>query len=246
MTKQSLRHFFTNIICGFIYNKDERKRLRVVLNSPILEYIKFIRADTGLRRPRIRTFVGYQARSLVIGVDNKWVYKFPLRRDNYRELANREFRICNAMASISPIKIPSVKLLEYNGMLVRKYEYIPGVSARRMPPELMARYRRRLAAQVARFIYTIGQSDPASICDLKPDVNAHPGYMYGWFQGDIYDNFMIDTRTMKISAFIDWEDATFEDFTWRLTSEKNPVAREFMNAVCDEYTKIWEKNHASA
>lgn len=243
MNKKSIRHFITNVICSFIYNKDERKRLRVVLNSPVLEYMKFIKHDTGFRRPRFRTFVGYQARSLIMGVNNKWVYKFPLRRDNYRELALREKRIVDVLAAVSPIHVPTVELLEWNHRLVRKYEFIRGKSMRRISPELIKQNMQQLAAQVAGFMYTIGQSDPAEIRDLKPDPAAKPGYMFGWCQGDIYDNFMVDTDTMRVVAFIDWEDAEFGNFAWRMTAEQDPIAREFMKIVHTEYDKLWNKNH---
>ncbi|MBD5391608.1 hypothetical protein HDR66_02265 [bacterium] len=243
MNKKSIQHFITNVICGFIYNKDERKRLRVVLNSPVLEYMKFIKRDTGFRRPRFRTFVGYQARSLIMGVNNKWVYKFPLRRDNYRELAMREKRIVDALAPLSPIHVPNVELLEWNHRLVRKYEFIRGKSMRRISPELVRQHIDALAAQVANFIYTIGQCDPAEIRDLKPAPDIKPGYMFGWCQGDIYDNFMVDTNTMRVVAFIDWEDAQFGDFAWRMTAERDPIAHEFMLAVRNKYDQIWNKNH---
>lgn len=126
MSKQPIRHFFTNIICGCVYNKDDRKKLRVLLNSPVMSYLRFVRADLGVKIRRFRTFVGYQARSLLIGVNDKYIYKFPLRRDNYRELAMREKRVTDALRAVSPLYIPNVEVLNYNGMLVRKYDLIRG------------------------------------------------------------------------------------------------------------------------
>jgi len=243
MEKKSIRHFFSNIVCGFVYDKDLRKKLRVILNSPIGEYKRFIRADTGLRRPHFRTFVGYLARSLIIGVNNKWVYKFPLRRDNYRELARREQRIIRALAPYSSIPIPDVELIEYNGMLVRKYDFVHGTTLRKAPRDLIMKNLDTLAAAVARFLYDIGMADPAQIRDLKPSPDAAPGYMYGWCQGDICDNFMIDLKTMKITAFIDWEDARFCDFSFAFGCEKRSPAREFMNAVRLEYDRLWKTCH---
>jgi len=231
------------MVCGLVYDKDRRKRLRVVLNSPMSEYIKFIRHDTGIARPKIKTFVGYQARSLIIGVNDKWVYKFPLRRDNYRQLAVCEERILNALAPISPIYAPPVQLLDWRDMIVRKYAFVPGVSLRRAPRELIMKNLTHIAAQVANFMYVIGTADPDEIRDLKPRANMRPGYACGWCQGDICDNFMIDLDTMTVTAFIDWEDAAFGDFAWRFDAERRSPAREFMHAVRTEYDRIWHENH---
>lgn len=239
MTAKSTRRFFTNLVCGLVYSKDCRKKLRVLLNSPLLEYVRFIRRDTGLDRPNMRTFVGYQARSLIIGVDNKWVYKFPLRRRNYRELAMREWRIVNALRPYSQISVPDVELINHGDIQVRKYPFVHGVSMRHAPRDLVVKHMNSLAAQVAQFLYDIGCADPDSIRDLKPVPDTVPGYMRGWCQGDVYDNFMIDLNTMRISAFIDWEDARFCDFSYMFNCEKNKLARVFMNAVKTEYDKIW-------
>ncbi len=239
MAGKSIRHFFTNVICGLVYSKHGRKKLRVLLNSPLMEYIRFIRADTGLCFPRMRTFVGYQARSLIISADNRWIYKFPLRRDNYRQLARREQRIVRALRPFSPIDIPDVELIENKGMLVRKYEFIRGVTLRGGPRDVIMANLDVLAAQVARFLYDVACADPDEIRDLKPEPDAAPGYMRGWCQGDVCDNFMIDLKTMRVIAFIDWEDACFCDFSYMFNCEKRTPAREFMNAVHIEYDKIW-------
>ena len=210
-----------------------------MLNSPLVEYFRFIRRDTGLRMPRMRAFVGHQARSLVIGVNGKWVYKFPLRRDNYRTLAQREERIVNALRPYSDIEIPDIKLIQYKDILVRKYPYVRGVGLRNAPYDLIMKNLDTLAAQVARFLYDIACADPVDIRDLKPVPDAVPGYMCGWSQGDVCDNFMIDLDTMRVCAFIDWEDACFCDFSYMFNSEKKSPRREFMNAVRAEYDKIW-------
>lgn len=238
-----LRRFLTNVVCGLVYNKDARKKVRVVLNSPMLEYIAFIRRDTGIRAPRIKAFIGYQARSLILGVNNKWVYKFPLRRDNYRELAAREERIVSALSHATSVCVPPVELIEYKGRLIRKYKFVPGVTLRAAPVELVMKHIDTLAVQVAQFLYDVAATDPDEIRDLKPSPDAAPGYMQGWFQGDICDNFMFDPKTMKLTAFIDWEDAAFMNFEHLMHREKRTPAREFMLAVEREYKKIWSSNH---
>lgn len=237
-----LRRFFSNIICGFVYNKDTRKRLRVVLNSPMTSYIRFIRKNTGTPIRKMKTFVGYQARNLLISVNDEYIYKFPLRRENSDELALREKRIVDALSPLSPIYIPPVTVFEYRGVLVRRYPFISGVRLREIPLDVAMKNIKKLAPQVARFIYEIGRSDPAQIRDLKPSKNSAPAYQYGWFHGDIGDNFMVDMNTMKIIAFIDWEDCYFGNFSDAFTGERRSPNRELMDAALREYDKLYNKD----
>ena len=234
-----IHRFFTNAICGLIYNKDTRKRVRVVLNSPMASYIRFIRKNTGSPICKLKTFVGYQARNLLISVNNEYVFKFPLRRANSDELALREKRIVDALIAKSPISIPSVDIFKYRGILVRRYPFVQGTRLREIPSDVVIKNIGILAPQLARFLYEIGRANPKEIRDLKPVSNAKPGYKYGWFHGDIGDNFMIDTNTMKITAFIDWEDCYFGDFSATFTGDKRSPNRELMRAVMKEYDNLY-------
>lgn len=233
-----INRFFTNIICGCIYNKETRRHVRVLLNSSVLSDLRFIRKN--IKRPlrKIRTFVGYQARNLLISVNDEYIFKFPLRRNNSRELAIHEKRIVDALTPVSPIYIPPVEIFEHRGKLVRKYRFIHGAGIRQIPPETLDKNLNNLATQIAQFMYVIGASDPDSIRDLKPTPDAKPGYMYGWTQGDIYDNFIVDIKTMKIIAFIDWEDCEFRDFSNLFTTDRHNL----MHLVKQEYDKLY-KNH---
>lgn len=237
----TIHRFFTNIICGFIYNKDTRNHARVVMNSPMLTNIRFIRKNLNKPLHKIKTFIGYQARNLLISVNDEYIFKFPLRRDNSRELTIREKRIVDAFIQISPVPIPHVEILEHRGTLVRKYKFIRGTGLRQIPAELLNKNLNKLAKQIARFMFEISISDPAEIRDLKPNKNAKPGYMYGWTQGDIYDNFLVDIKTMKIIAFIDWEDCEFRDFSNLL----HPDRRNLMPAVKREYDKLYTRHTKS-
>lgn len=236
----TIRRFFVNVVCGIIPNKDRRKKVRVVLNSNMVNYMRFIRKNIGERITKVKTFVGYQARNLIIGVNDKWIFKFPLRRDDSNELALREKRIVDALAPISPIHIPAVDIFKYRGQIVRRYEYVHGTTLRKLPMDAVIQNMDKLASQVARFMYDIARNDPDEIRDLKPQPNMKPGYMRGWCQGDICDNFMIDPDTMEIIAFIDWEDAKFFDFSSLFNVEKRTPFREFMTATEREYKKLYE------
>ena len=207
----SIRRFFSNIVCGFIANKDTRKRVRVILNSDMLSALRFIRRNTRLKLTKIKTFVGYQARNLLISVNDKYVFKFPLRRSNSRELTLREQRVVDVFARISPIYVPSVMVFEHRGELVRRYEFIRGTQLRQVPLDIAMANIDKLASQIAQFLFTVGMSDPDELRDLKPSPDAVPGYMYGWFHNDIGNNCLLDAD-MNIVGFIDCDKTAFCDF----------------------------------
>lgn len=236
----AIRKFFTNAICGLIYNKETRKRMRVILNSDMIGYIRFIQKTTGLRPKKIKTFIGYQARNLLISINDKYIFKFPLRRSDSNDLALREKRIVDALAPFSPIYIPPVKILQYKDKVVRQYDFLPGVQLRKLPPETVLKNLDKLVIPVARMLYEIGCADPEQIRDLKPNPDDRPGYLYGWCQGDIADNFLINPDTMEVIAFIDWEDCVFGDFSRLFYGDKRSPMREFMLALKQEYDKLYQ------
>jgi hypothetical protein len=235
----SVRRFFSNIISGLIADKDKRKKVRVILNSDIVSYLRFIRRDVGSIH-KIKTFTGYQARSLLISVNDEYIYKFPLQRTDSNELALRERDIVSALAPISPIYIPPVEILKYKKVLVRKYRFINGVQLRKMPLDTALGLVEKIAPVIANFLYMIGRADPAEIAKYKPSPDMQCGYMFGWTQGDIADNFLVDEKTHEIIAFIDWEDAVFGDFCPMFKNEKRSPSRELMAAVQIEYDKLYK------
>lgn len=238
----SMPHFLTNLLCTFVWNKRERNRVRAVLNSPVAREIRFIRRDLGTKIFKIKTFVGYQGRSLLIAVNDQWIYKFPLYRSDFRELAENEKRIVDALQPISPIHIPSVELL-YMGrdkIPVRKYEFVRGCGVRQLNPNMVLKHKTKLARQLANFLYQVACADPAEIRDLKPTPDDAPRYMYGWSQGDLCDNFFADPKTMQVVAIIDWEDAHFGDLSPQMGYNKNSPQRELMDAVRHEYDVLYK------
>lgn len=235
-----IRRFFSNVVCGFVPNRDRRRLVRVVLNSDVFGYLRFIRRDCGgIRLRKIKMFVGYQARSLLISVNDKFIYKFPLRRDDSDALALRESRIVSALAPLSPIYVPPVVLLKYKNRIVRKYEFIPGVQFRHLPFNVAYEFMDQIAEQIADFMYKIGCENPVSIRDLKPGANKRSGYMFGWTQGDIYDNFLVDATSGRVVAMIDWEDAFFGDFAYLFKNQRDPIAKEFVEHVARCYDRMY-------
>lgn len=236
---QKVRGFLANIICCCVYNKNARRKLRAILSSDVIGQLRFIRRDIRTRITKVKFFVGYQGRNLIIAVNDKYIYKFPLRRPNATELTLREKRVVDVLGKCSPIPTPAVCILKYKNQLVRKYDFIHGCSLRQMPPEKILAHIDTLAPKIAEFMYKIGQMNPPELQDLKPADAGAPGYLYGWCQGDICDNFIMNPDTMEIIAFIDWEDNFYGKFDRFFRNQKRTPGRELMAAVLVEYDKMF-------
>ena len=208
-----MRHFLSNCICGLIWKKTLRDKVRVMIRYPqTRDYIRYVRRFAkNMKQRDIKTMVGYGCKNFIIILNNKHVFKFPLLNNGY-DIAMREKRIVDAFYGISPIKIPLMKIIPYKNIYIRKYEFAHGKLLTSVSPQIIATNREHIAKQIARFLYVIGKADPKEIRDLKPNPNEKPDFMYGWFQGDIWQNFMLDEKTFDITFFIDWEGTKFEDF----------------------------------
>lgn len=243
-----MRHFMSNIIAGVIWKKSLRDKVRVMIRYPQTHiYTRFVR---GLARDRkkcnIKTVVGYGCKNWIVILNNKRVFKFPLLNDGHA-IALREKRITDVFSKISPIKIPVMKIIKYNDVYVREYEFAKGKLLTDVPPQIILHNSVHIAKQLANFLHTIGKSDPKELRDLKPDASAKPGYMYGWFQGDIWQNFMLDEKTLNITYFLDWEGTNFEDFRTSLRiASHNWDKFGYKGIIVDvlaEYSKLYmEKN----
>ena len=208
-----MRHFISNIVCGFIWKKSARDLVRTIIRYPqTREYVRYVRHFAkNMKQRKIKTLVGYGCKNFIVILNDKHVFKFPLLNDG-KEIAMREKRIVDAFYGISPIKIPLMKIIPYKNIYVRKYEFANGTLLTDIKPYVISQHCEHIAKQIAKFLYVIGISDPIEIRDLKPNPNAEPGFLYGWFQDDIWQNFMLDTKTFDINFFIDWENTKFTDF----------------------------------
>lgn len=237
-----LRHFFTNIICGLIYNQDTRKRVRATLNSPFIGLKRFIRHDCGIKHPKFKIITGFRGRNLLIRVNDKYIYKYPTQKSNFaKNIEIRERDITRELAKISPIYIPQPTLLKYHDKYVRRYDVVSGLSLRELIKmgDTYTKNKEYIVHQIAEFLYIIAQNDPEKIRCYKDKPNDKPDFMYGWHHCDLLDNFMMDPKTFKITSFIDWEEVAFGDFSWMLR-DKNVVLDDFMLAVNSEYAKIYK------
>lgn len=207
----NMRHFLSNIIALLIPNKSLRDKVRVMIRYPqTLSYIKFVRRYAGDGKAKIKTRVGRGCRNFVVVLGDKWVFKFPLFTDGH-EIAYREKRILDALAPISPIKIPAMEIIHHKDIVVRRYEFAHGTLLSDVEPSVVAANRGHITRQIANMLYVIGKADPKEIRDLKDNPRDKPGFLYGWFQGDIWQNFMLDDQC-NITYFIDWEDTKFQSF----------------------------------
>lgn len=206
-----IRNLLSNIVCGFIPGKSRRDMVRVKLRYNTHAYIKFVRDYFSDKNLPIKTCVGYGCSNFIILVGSQYAFKFPLHDDGAAR-ALRELRITTALRKYTTFKIPEMEIIKWNGIAVRKYEFFPGVTLSDIPPRVAMANRHHIARQVALFMYEIGCANPSEISDLKPKKTAKPGFLYGWFHNDIWQNFILDPETFDIVGFIDWETAIFGSF----------------------------------
>ncbi len=241
----NFRRTFANFISGFIPSQKLRRKVRTVLRYPSAKtYLRWVqnwakKNDGGVKKLSIAFGVGCQ--NMVAILNQKHVFKFSLKDDGHAASV-REMRIMDAMRKISPIPMPEMELIEWNGITIRRQEFFTGKMICDFTPAEVDKNRHKLAKQLAHFIYTIGQSDPVALRDLKQKKTAKPDYLYGWFHNDIGQNFMMDDD-FNITGFIDWENAEFCDFRPTLYYaerhwDKNGY-KGLMVDVMAEYSKMY-------
>ena len=244
-----MRHLISNIVCGFIWKKSTRDLVRTMIRFPQThEYVRYVRNFAkNSKQCKIRKLVGYGCKNFVVILNNKHVFKFPLFTDG-RDVAFREKRIVDAFYGISPIKIPLMKIIPYKNIYIRKYEFAHGVLLTDVSPRVIGQHSEHIAKQIANFLYVIGKNDPIEIRDLKANPDEKPGFLYGWFQKDIWQNFMLDTKTFDITFFIDWEQTSFEDFSNALITASHNWDkfgyRGLIVYIMAEYSKLYFQKSA--
>ncbi len=213
----------------------------------VWEYVEYVRwFARNMKQCRIKTRVGYGCKNFVVILNDKHVFKFPLLHDG-RDIAYREQRIVDTFRKISPIKIPSMTIIPYKDIVIRKYEFAYGKLLSDFDPRIVAMHRMHIAKQIAKMLYVVGKSDPAEIRDLKSSPKEKPGYLYGWFQGDIWQNFMLDEKTFNITFFIDWEDTEFQSFIPALhvaSHNWDKFGYKYLSIdIMAEYSKLYFNGH---
>lgn len=225
-----------NILCVFIPSRHGRRMLRLRMMYPIRKWIRFAKKFSNVRHPRVSCTCGYRGVNFIVNVDNKYVFKFPLRT-NGAAISIREQRITNALRPISPIKIPNMELVEFDGLTIRRYECVNGIGFHALDRKTQNAHAEKIAKQLAKFLYVVGMANPREISDLKNHKNDKPAIMHGWNQNDLWDNFIMNPKTFDVIAMIDWEDTGFNDFYNCFTGGTgNHVVK---SALLREYLKLF-------
>ena len=232
-----MRKVFANIISGFIPWRKLRHRVRARLRIPMRKYLRFVKSFSTARHPNVQCVFGHRCVNFVVVLDNKYVFKFPIRNNGYA-IATREKRITDALRPISPIKIPKMEIFDCDGVAVRRYEYIHGVGYHALDEKTKVAIVGKIAKQLAKFLYVVGTADPREIRDLKPHRTDRPRMMHGWNNTDLWDNFILNPKTFDVIAFIDWEGAAFNDFYVFFTSGTHQDGLK--QALLCEYLKLWK------
>lgn len=208
-----MRYLIIRIICCFIPGRNRRNRIRMRLkhHKKMKQMVNFAKSFSNKKHPKITTSIGFGCHNFVVIVDKNIVFKFPFKTDGKR-VAIREQRITDALRPISSIRIPKTTIIYWNNMAVRKYKFIDGISLESLSKKERLKHIETITKQLAKFLYEIGTADPKEIRDLKPTPSAKPSFMYGWCQNDLWYNFIMDKKTLKIKGFIDWEDTLFGNF----------------------------------
>lgn len=237
-------HLISNIVSGLIWKKSLRDKVRTCIRFPVVfDYVRYVRRFAkNMKECKIKTVVGYGCKNFIVILNNKHVFKFPLLNDG-REIAEREKRIVDAFYGISPVKIPLMKIIPYKNIVIRKYEFAHGKLLSDIDPKIIMQHSEHIAKQIANMMYVVGRADPVEIRDLKLHPSEKPGYLYGWFQGDIWQNFMLDEKTFDITFFIDWEDTKFQSFRTALqVASHNWDKFGYKGIIVDvmaEYSKLY-------
>jgi hypothetical protein len=234
-----MKNILMNFLSCFIPVRKIRNRVRIKLNNPIRKWTKFAMSFSNKKHPKVKYTYGFRCKNFVVNIDDKFVFKFPLKNDGY-EIAMREKRITDVFRPISSIKIPNMEIVDFNGLAVRKYECIKGVGFHSLDRKTQNLHADKMAKQLAQFLYIVGKADPKEIADLKINKNDRVAIMHGWTQNDLWDNFIINPKTFDIVGIIDWEEAGFNDFHGCFTyGTSNKVVK---TALLREYLNLYLKN----
>lgn len=175
-------------------------------------------------------------------VNNQAVYKIRKHYDNGKnnDRIIREKRITDAFANVVKIQIPKIEIIHSDGYTFYKYNFIRGVNMNFASVRTIEKNKHKWAKQLAEFIYSMHNSDPTEISDLKsPDGD-------GWNHNDICNNVIINKKTKDIVGIIDWEYAGWGP----IATELNNVAvysskfreAKFKDLVTAEYEKLLKQH----
>ncbi len=229
--------------------RELRHRMRMRMTFNIKPYIDFAKKDANLPNARVNIYQGHGGmKKIIIVLDKKVAYKFPISPARYNS-PKTEKTFTDAFRDISPIKLPKMNIvnMSVNGTVidVLKYEFISGTPIGKLSKNALKKHGDSIAKQLAKFLFTLSESNPKSIQRLKPKKTAKSGFMYGWAHNDIGGNFLVDENTGKITAIIDWESAAFCDWSNDIIAAHKFLSKrgggDIIVKTIIEYSKLYIK-----
>jgi len=218
-----------DFLCNFIPNRALRASVRKnQLHNWRKKFDALRAANPDLNFKHVRVIKGGWNIGFI--VDNKYVFKI---RKNFNhgekfDRVIREKRITDAFAQIVDIRIPHIDIVPAGEYTFYRYDYIPGVNMNTFSRHTIRHHVRRWGSQIGTFIHQVHNAHPAGIDDLRGDDAGD-----GWNHNDICNNVIIDPKTMRIVAIIDWEYAGW-----------GKLSTEFLN--CTKFSKKIKKSGIGA
>ncbi len=189
-----------DLLCGLIPSRGLREKVRrEKLYDWRRKYNALRQAFPGLSFRHTKMIKGGWNIGFI--VDNKYVFKIRKRYDKNvpQTRIMREKRITDAFAAISPLRIPHIEIVEADGYMFYKYDFIPGRNLNTFSQKVIEEHAWEWGRQLAEFINAVHHSRPAEIEDLRE------GDGDGWNHNDICNNIIVNPDTMQITGIIDWE-----------------------------------------
>ena len=175
-------------------------------------------------------------------VDKKYVFKIRKSFDKSLpiEKIEREKRITDAFANISPLRIPKIEIIKSGKYIFYKYDFIPGKNLNTFSMNAIQKNKQKLGNQLAEFIYYIHNHNPKEIADLKGDRLGD-----GWNHNDICNNIIVNKKTMDIIGIIDWEYSGWgfleTEFENCIKFSKKMKASGIIAIIKDKYIKLTQE-----
>lgn len=194
----------------FIHDKQTRDTVRTKLKFGTKKYLDFVYDYMGTKRLKIKYYVGKGCKNLIIVVNKKTCFKFPLYNSNIN-IVDREKKITDYFSGVLQKKIPNIEIIKYGEIYVEKYDFIDGITVNCANLELVKRNILKIADQLADFLFIMTKHSPDKLKSFVPINSGSPGFLYGWGHMDIGGNFILNPKTMDVIGFIDWENAGYGD-----------------------------------
>ena len=232
-----------NFLCGFIPNPARRAEIRKIkLYDWAKKYTALRRACPELKFRHVKMIKGGWNIGFI--VDRKYVFKIRKFFDDESHPVKkimREKRITDAFEKISPLKIPKIDIVEYDGYTFYRYNFIPGRNMNTFSLRTVKKYENAWGKQIANFIYKIHNAKPVGIDDTR-ELDGD-----GWNHNDICNNVIVNPKTMKIVGLIDWEYAGWgmleTEFVNCTLFSKRFRQTNLDKIIRAEYARLAKKHH---